>query len=1055
MRLKPIVRLLLGLMLIFVGSAGLIQLQAQRRFQAQEFPADFPAPVADAGMNRACVTAALEQYPGAQLDWALATIRDGGFVWVRQHFPWRELEPTPGAFDWAAWDRVVAQAVAHGLQLIPVLDAPPDWAGTPPDAIAFARFAGAFANHYMAQLSYYEVWHNPNLGDSWGGQADPNAYADLLARAAGAIRSADPEARIILGSLAPNVEAGPQNYAEPRFLELLYAAGAAPYFDVVSVQPYGFDAGPGVRDTDMATLNFARPLLVRAVLEAHSEGNKAIWAGNFGWNSLPPAWDVVPSIWGSVDEAAQAAYLVGALARAEREWPWMGVMCINSFQPRPGATAQAVPDAEEHWGFALVGPDAQPRPAFAAVRAWAARERVAGPGVHPGGTALADFTGQWRIGPLGADIGFEGESRVILQFEGTGVALTVRRGPYLAFLFVAVDGKPAPALPRDEQGRAYIVLYDPLAELATVPLAEDLPAGRHTVEIIAERGWYQWALADWRVTARPDPRPYRLGLGLFAVMGVVGLALTATAARRTFSTLAAGFKRLAQPCQTALAVILAGVFGFAVWTTWAEGAFRRLGEGAGLTIVLLAASLFYFSPWLLLALASGALLFLLVALQPGLGLALTIAAAPLYLHPVSLFGRSFSLAEVLLLPTLAGCALRSLAQWRGRGKIAPVDIARLILHGTRRSFFWPVMSLVAVSILSTLFAAHQREALRELRLVILEPVLFFLALTFTPLHRRERQRVVDFFVASAVAIAMIGLVQYFFLGDVITAEGGARRLRSIYGSPNNVGLYLGRVLPLLLAVAAQGASELASRRINESAETLPQRGRAFSLTRFFAFPFSRAAWYALALLPVGAALALSLSRGAILLAAPVGLIALGLLAGGGWRKATFIALLLLALALIPLFSTPRFARLLDPTQGTTFLRISLWRSAWAMFLDHPWLGVGPDNFLYAYRTRYVLPSAWEEFNLSHPHNWILDFASRLGVLGLGVFVWLQSCFWQRGLKLARAAPLATRVFVLGMLASMAAALAHGLVDAAYFTIDLAFVFFLTLAVIGERVEDVA
>jgi hypothetical protein len=95
-------------------------------------------------------------------------------------------------------------------------------------------------------------------------------------------------------------------------------------------------------------------------------------------------------------------------------------------------------------------------------------------GIYPAGTELADFEGTWRLGLLGADIGQSGD-RVSLEFEGTGVALTVRRGPYRAFLFVTVDGQPAPALPRDEQGRAYVVLYDPLAEIATVATARHLP----------------------------------------------------------------------------------------------------------------------------------------------------------------------------------------------------------------------------------------------------------------------------------------------------------------------------------------------------------------------------------------------------------------------------------------------------------------------------------------------------------------------------------------------------------------------------------------------------
>ena len=1008
----------IGLLLLCVALLGTVQLAAQQRFLTRGWVSDAPTPLPDTSYPPLCVNASLEQYDAEQLAWALDLVADGGFTWVRQHFPWSEIEPAPGQFEWAQWDAIVAGAVERGVQLLPVLTSPPAWAGMPPDPEAFAHFAGALANHYAAQLSYYQIWHNPNLGDAWGGAANPVAYAELLAHAAPAIRAADPDARMVLGGLAPTVEDGPINYSEPRFLELLVAAGASPYYDVVAVQPLGFDAGPEDRRVAVEVRNFARAVLIREAMEALGEEGKAVWATLVGWNSLPEAWPGPPSIWGQVDATTQAAYTVAALERAETEWPWMGVFCVNGLQPRPADSARTVPDAEEHWGFAMIGPDGAPRPLYTALQGWAARPVVARPGVYPASSPLATYAGGWRLGPLGADIPLNadarlGDARASFTFEGNSVALTVRRGPYLAFLFVTVDGAPASALPRDEEGRAYVVLYDPLAEVATVPLATGLPDGIHTVELIADRGWYQWALADWRVWQAPPARLARLGEGTFAALGVLGAALMALAARRVDwrgagAWLWAAYARLGAPMQTALTAMTGALFGFAAWMVWAQGAFRRLGDGPGLAATLLAAGLFYFSPWVAVMLVSGALLFLLVWLQPGLGLALTIAAAPFYLHPVSLFGRSFALSELLLLPTLVGCAARILAA-RRRGE-------HLALHAT----LLPVGALLLTAALSTALAAHRREALRELRLVILEPALFYAALLLTPLEKGERRRILDFWLASVALIAVIGLVQYFVLGDVITAEGGMRRLRSIYGSPNNVGLYLGRAWPVLLA----------------------ELWRHWRVRRG-----SPRFWLTAGALGVsGLALLLSLSRGAILLGIPAGLLTLGLLAGGRWRKVTLVGLLVLIVVLAPLFVTPRFAALLNPASGTAFLRVSLWRSTWAMFREHPLLGVGPDNFLYAYRTRYILPTAWEEFNLSHPHNWPLDVASRLGVLGLGVFLALQGGFWRR-VRILRRLPAPEWALAVGLAASMAVALAHGLVDAAFFYVDLAYVFYLTLAAV--------
>jgi len=121
-----------------------------------------------------------------------------------------------------------------------------------------------------------------------------------------------------------------------------------------------------------------------------------------------------------------------------------------------------------------------------------------------------------------------------------------------------------------------------------------------------------------------------------------------------------------------------------------------------------------------------------------------------------------------------------------------------------------------------------------------------------------------------------------------------------------------------------------------------------------------------------------------------------------------------------------------------------------MVRDHPLLGVGLDNFLYEYRTRYVMPTAWEEFNLSHPHNLVLDFWLRLGLPGLLWLGWILVLFFRRGWRVDRRLRSASgqdRLLTLGLMAGMVNFLAHGLVDAAFFLVDLSFVFMLMVALI--------
>jgi putative inorganic carbon (HCO3(-)) transporter len=132
--------------------------------------------------------------------------------------------------------------------------------------------------------------------------------------------------------------------------------------------------------------------------------------------------------------------------------------------------------------------------------------------------------------------------------------------------------------------------------------------------------------------------------------------------------------------------------------------------------------------------------------------------------------------------------------------------------------------------------------------------------------------------------------------------------------------------------------------------------------------------------------------------------------------------------------------------------LELWRSSLALIRDHPWFGVGPGNFLDAYRTRYVLPSAWEEFNMEHPHNVYLDLWTRLGLLGLLAGVAVQVSFFRSQIVSRKAPSSKTRIesISLGLVGSMAALLAHGLVDNTLFFPDLALAFFLTLALARQE-----
>ncbi|MCB0227128.1 MAG: O-antigen ligase family protein, partial [Anaerolineae bacterium] len=225
-------------------------------------------------------------------------------------------------------------------------------------------------------------------------------------------------------------------------------------------------------------------------------------------------------------------------------------------------------------------------------------------------------------------------------------------------------------------------------------------------------------------------------------------------------------------------------------------------------------------------------------------------------------------------------------------------------------------------------------------------------------------------------------------------------------------------------------------------------------------PPSRRRWlYGLALLPISLALYLTFSKGALLLGLPLSLVVMTLLyglrhRGRAWRRvavAIVIGGVAFILALIPFSQTERFRTTFEFGDGSTaFFRLKLWQSSWAMLQDHWLIGIGLDNFLYQYRTRYILPEAWQEPDLNHPHNLILDFGTRLGIGGILLLIGFQVAFWRNAWRLFKrqADPL-----ILGFMGSMVAVLGHGLVDNSYFLVDLAFAFFLIIGIVQRLAEQ--
>lgn len=350
---------------------------------------------------------------------------------------------------------------------------------------------------------------------------------------------------------------------------------------------------------------------------------------------------------------------------------------------------------------------------------------------------------------------------------------------------------------------------------------------------------------------------------------------------------------------------------------------------------------------------------------------------------------------------------------------------------------YAALALLLLSFVSTVFAQNFGVSMFQWRTVVVPSIIFYFLvrpglnyqLPINNSKSKIQNLLIDAFVAGAALQSILALYGYFLGQGFITAEGVHRAIGVVYESPNHLSLFLGRVWPILLAVSV-----------------LPGQNTW------------RRGLYGVGLAVVSLALYLTFSKGALLLGLPAAVLVMALVYlhchTGRYRRRIMVVatagIALLVIIIMPLMQTTRFASMFDFEQGTGFFRLKLWQASLAMLRDYWPAGVGLDNFLYLYRTRYILPEAWQEPNLSHPHNVILDFGTRLGLGGIAVLLWLQIAFWGHAWQIYKKSP---SPVVLGLMGSMAVFLGHGLVDNAYFLLDLALAFFLVMGVVQGLAEE--
>ncbi len=490
-------------------------------------------PIQHTGINPYGINTFLEQeVEPAKREQQVRMISEAGFRWIRQQFPWEDIEiDGRGDFTdrrhpevtgiisaWDKYDQIVDLTQQYGLEIQARLDTPPRWThaepniGTlaPPDDLQdYINFVTTFAQRYRGRIRVYQIWNEPNIYPEWGERAvSPEGYTEMLCRAYAALKAVDPNIIVQSAALSPTISLSDRDLNEYIFLQRMYDAGAGGCFDIMTTQGYGFFSGPTDQRMRPTTLTFARNLYLRDLMVANGDAHKPIWISEAAWN--PVNEPDVPNIplkeqFGSVTLEQAARYMPLAYGRAQQEWSWVGVINYWFFK----RAADNERDRPMYY-FRMVEPDFTPMPVYDSMRAYiAATTPTLYAGVHQGDhwAIQADENAETIAAPGAQFEDALSANTVTFTYHGTGA--TIRwLGESIS---ITIDGEVFETAPEAD-------------DWVNLRLLSTLTAETHTVELSSENDFWLDSVTVYD-RSREHLTPIIAGgaaLGLLALAGIGG-----------------------------------------------------------------------------------------------------------------------------------------------------------------------------------------------------------------------------------------------------------------------------------------------------------------------------------------------------------------------------------------------------------------------------------------------------------------------------------------------------------------------------------------------------
>ena len=273
---------------------------------------------------------ALESAAALDLDWVMVPVE------------WAAYQANPGQPPrFEKLDPAMQFAAEHNIAVLVSLSGAPAWAQSTagPSPAAAAQFVTALAQRYPGSLRAVELFPGANTAMGWGAAPSAQAYASLYQLVSSQARTVDPDLLLVGAGLRPlsaSVDKG--DIHDLRFLQDLYALGAAGYMPVISMQ-YADLIGMPVTFPESQEHRVLRHYeAVRQIMLANNHQSGLIWITRLS----PPSGTIEISDSVFMDEDMQSNWLSLAYIQLRAQL-YIGVTIGQSLNPKEGGTGVGVP----------------------------------------------------------------------------------------------------------------------------------------------------------------------------------------------------------------------------------------------------------------------------------------------------------------------------------------------------------------------------------------------------------------------------------------------------------------------------------------------------------------------------------------------------------------------------------------------------------------------------------------------------------------------------------------------------------------------------------------